>query len=351
MSMDNSQERHPSRYVSVQAPARLHLGFLDMHGGLDRKFGSLGMAISDIETALLAEYADDIEIVGPGHERAADYAEQVLSHFGIEGGVKMDIARGIPEHAGLGSGTQLSLAVATAITNLYDLDSDSDQLAALLHRGGRSGIGIGTFKHGGLIVDAGRGPNTIVPPAISHLNVPEHWRFVLIFDDGTEGMNGVPERRAFSTLPPLDEETTGLLCRVTLMQALPAIAEDDCQQFGSAITMIQNITGDYFSQVQGGRYTSPFLKPVLKQLEAMGSTGYGQSSWGPTGFALFPNETSAFQALKQLRSDWQTESRLSFMLCQPCNHPAQVSISESRPSIRVEENSDIAKTITSLGER
>ncbi len=349
--MDNAQKHTPSRYVSVKAQARLHLGFLDMHGGLDRKFGSLGMAISEIETALLAEYADDIEINGPGNERASDYAEQVLSHFGVEGGVKMDISSAIPEHAGLGSGTQLSLAVATAIAHLYDLDTEPEQLAALLHRGARSGIGIGTFKHGGFIVDAGRGPNTIVPPAISHLKVPDHWRFVLIFDDGTEGMNGVPERRAFSTLPPLDEETTGLLCRVTLMQALPAIAEDDSQQFGAAITMIQNIVGDYFSQVQGGRYTSPFLKPILKQLEALGSTGYGQSSWGPTGFALFPNETSAFLALKQLRADWASESRLNFKLCQACNHPAQVSVSKSRPTIRAEDKTTITETISSLGER
>jgi predicted sugar kinase len=31
--------------VSVTVPARLHLGFLDLDGGLGRRFGSLGMAL------------------------------------------------------------------------------------------------------------------------------------------------------------------------------------------------------------------------------------------------------------------------------------------------------------------
>ena len=87
--MDNKQSISKSRQVSVNAPARLHLGFLDLHGGLGRKFGSLGLSIHNVETALTAEYADDIDVTGPSAKRAEDYAEQVLSHFGINGGVKM----------------------------------------------------------------------------------------------------------------------------------------------------------------------------------------------------------------------------------------------------------------------
>ena len=205
------------RCISVDAPARLHLGFLDMHGGLGRKFGSLGLSISEVKVSLCAEYADDINITGPSSKRAENYAEQVLSHFGIDGGVKITINSAIPEHAGLGSGTQLSLAVASAIVNLYDLpEQKTAHLAAILHRGARSGIGIGTFMHGGFIVDGGRGENTEVPPVISHLTFPEHWRIVLIFDDEAEGINGGPERRAFNTLPPMPKDVAGFLSRLTL---------------------------------------------------------------------------------------------------------------------------------------
>ena len=340
--MVNNQSNLESRYISITAPARLHLGFLDMHGGLGRKFGSLGVSIDDIATSLTAEYADDIDVTGPSSMRASDYAEQVLSHFGINGGIKMQIHSAIPEHAGLGSVTQLSLAVASAIATLYDLDDrEPSNLATIFPRGARSGCCIGTFIFGGFIVDAGRGENTEVPPVISHMAFPDHWRILLVFDDGTEGINGVPERRAFSTLPPMSEDMSGLLCRLTLMQVLPALSEHNCAKFGQAITRIQNIVGDYFAQVQGGRYTSPFLKSILDMLETDGATGVGQSSWGPTGFAIFPNETMAFQALKKLRNECQTESRLRFMITRGCNEQASISVDDVKPEIANNSLQDI----------
>ena len=35
----------PAQCVEVFAPARLHLGFLDLQGGLGRSYGSIGLAI------------------------------------------------------------------------------------------------------------------------------------------------------------------------------------------------------------------------------------------------------------------------------------------------------------------
>ena len=43
---DHSQAQR----VDVSAPARLHLGFLDLGGGLGRRFGSLGVAIDGCDT-------------------------------------------------------------------------------------------------------------------------------------------------------------------------------------------------------------------------------------------------------------------------------------------------------------
>jgi len=337
MAKDNKKINAKSKYVSVRAPARLHLGFLDMCGDLGRKFGSLGLSITNVETSITASYADDIDIKGVFLERAENYAEQILSHFGIDGGVGLSIHSAIPEHAGLGSGTQLSLAIASAIAHLYELPQyHASHLAAILHRGARSGIGIGTFVHGGFVVDGGRGKKTEVPPVITHLSFPEHWRIILVFDDEVEGINGAQERRAFNTLPTMEKDISATLCRLTMMQALPAIVEQDCSQFGSAITEIQNIIGDYFSIAQGGRYTSPFLKSILDTMGNMGATGMGQSSWGPTGFAIFPNETIAFRALKKIRDEWKAQSRLRFVLSEGFNHQAEISVSEQKPSIKNE---------------
>lgn len=325
----------PLDAVSIRAAARLHLGFLDLNGGLGRKFGSLGLAISGIETALTAEYAAALDISGPAAGRAGRYAEQILAHFGINGGVRLCIHSAIPEHAGLGSGTQLSLAVATAIARLYGQGAQEPaRLAAVLQRGARSGIGIGAFMKGGFVVDGGRGGQGRVPPLISHLPFPEHWRILLILDDAAEGINGLPEQWAFKTLPPMSEALCGLLSRLTLMQVLPAICEQDCERFGGAITRIQNITGDYFARAQNGRYASPHLPAILKTLAGAGATGMGQSSWGPTGFAVFPDEALALQALETIRTEWQTRPGLRFMLSRACNHPARLEINPARPGAR-----------------
>ena len=330
--MENNQPIRPPGCVSVRAAARLHLGFLDLNGGLGRKFGSLGLAISGIETALTAEYAAAMDISGPAAGRARQYAERLLARFGVRDGVKLRIHSAIPEHAGLGSGTQLSLAVASAIARLYNLrEQDPARLGALLQRGARSGIGIGAFMKGGFVVDGGRGARSRVPPLISHLPFPGHWRIMLIFDDEAEGINGPPERWAFETLPPMSESLCGLLSRLTLMQVLPAICEQDCARFGAAITRIQNITGDYFSQVQSGRYASRHLQAILETLGNTGATGLGQSSWGPTGFAVFPNETLALQALKKIKQEWQDQPALRFMLSRACNNPARLRIDPAGP--------------------
>ena len=334
MVKDNRKINIKSRYVNVRAPARLHLGFLDMSGDLGRKFGSIGLSITNIETSITASYADDIDISGIFLERAENYAEQILSHFGIDGGVDLSIHSTIPEHAGLGSGTQLSLAVASAICHLYELpENRASYLATILHRGARSGIGVGAFMNGGFVVDGGRGEKTVIPPIITRLPFPEHWRIILIFDDEVKGINGIDERRAFNQLPKMKREVSDSLCRLTTMQALPAIIEQDCFEFGAAITEIQNIIGDYFSIAQGGRYTSKFLKPILKTISKEGATGVGQSSWGPTGFGIFPNETIAFQALKKVRNEWKSESRLRFVLCEAHNQKATISISKKEPTI------------------
>ena len=31
----------------IQAPARLHLGFIDLHGGMGRRYGGVGVALSE----------------------------------------------------------------------------------------------------------------------------------------------------------------------------------------------------------------------------------------------------------------------------------------------------------------
>ncbi|RKZ48295.1 MAG: GHMP kinase [Gammaproteobacteria bacterium] len=317
--------------ISVIAPARLHLGFLDMHGGLGRQFGSLGLCLSEIYTHLTAKKSDDIVIHGPSSQRGTEYVSRIFNALKITGGVDITIHEEIPEHAGLGSGTQLSLAIGMAISRLYGSQKSVREIAALMKRGSRSGIGIGGFSMGGFLVDAGRGEATEVPPIVSHCYFPEEWRVLLVFDKNVEGINGAPEKEIFDELPPMTEEVSGRICRLVLMQVLPALAEKNCIKFGSAITEIQIMIGEHFSDAQDGHYSSQQVAEVMHWLSDRGATGIGQSSWGPTGFAIYPNELEAYSALQSVRKNWQEEKHLEFCLCTARNTMADVIIDGQLP--------------------
>jgi beta-ribofuranosylaminobenzene 5'-phosphate synthase len=320
-----------NKTVEVIAPARLHLGFLDMNGSLGRKFGSIGLSLSDIATQLSVTEASEVTATGPSAQNAEEYAKVILDNLMLDRGVHIKIDKAIPEHAGLGSGTQLSLAVGTAITRLFGKSLTTRELAKFFHRGARSGIGIGTFDSGGFIVDGGRGESTDIPPVITHLPFPEEWRVLLVFDKDVEGINGNSEKQIFNELLPMTEEVSGRICRLVLMQVLPALGENNCVDFGSAITEIQTMVGEHFSDAQNGHYSSQRVAEIMHWLSDHGATGIGQSSWGPTGFAIYPNELEAYSALQSVRKNWQEEKHLDFCLCTARNTMADVIIDGQLP--------------------
>jgi beta-ribofuranosylaminobenzene 5'-phosphate synthase len=311
--------------VKVATTARLHMGFLDMNGSLGRRFGSIGLALEQPVTRLKARRADDFNAAGPGASRALAYSRHFAERAGLPGGAHLVLDEIIPEHAGLGSGTQLALAVGVALARLYCLPLSVREIAALTARGARSGIGIGAFEMGGLLLDGGRGAQTVVPPLVARMDFPENWRVLLIFDQDATGVHGGYEVEAFRTLPDFPAGVSADLCRRVLMQALPAVAEQDLPAFGEAIHEIQCRVGDHFAAAQGGgRYTSTAVGNVLEWLREQGVACVGQSSWGPTGFAVLESEAAARQMRDLLEARCAGQKQLSFMLCRARNQGSEV---------------------------
>ena len=280
--------------VRVTAAARLHLGFLDFNGDLGRRFGSIGLAIDAFKTCVQLREALSFEALGEERERGARLALRVAENLGLDTAKKLIISSAIPAHAGLGSGTQLALAIASAFRRFAGLPLDVRGDARLLDRGARSGVGAALFERGGLVVDAGRGPGTEIPPVVAQVNFPPDWRVLLMLDPRIEGAHGEAERRAFASLPHMSADLASEICRRTLMQILPGAAEGDFAAFGDGVSRVQEILGDYFAPVQGGgRFTSAAVSRVVDQLASHGASGIGQSSWGPTGFAFSPDPDHA----------------------------------------------------------
>jgi beta-ribofuranosylaminobenzene 5'-phosphate synthase len=284
--------------VSVAASARLHLGFLDMNGGLGRKFGGVGLSLDAPATRLTLTHAERNSAEGPESARAAALLERAQEALGVARRHRLTLEEAIPAHAGFGSGTQLALAVSAALRRLEDLPHDPAADAALMARGARSGLGAGLFQLGGVVVDGGRGPHTITPPVVARAAFPEDWRVLLVCDPGHAGLHGADERDAFAELPPVDAAMSGEVCRLVLMQILPALAEKELAPFGAAVTRIQALVGDHFAAAQGGRrFTSAKVEATVARLLADGATGGGQTSWGPTGFAFVDSDTAARRLL------------------------------------------------------
>ncbi|WP_048811654.1 beta-ribofuranosylaminobenzene 5'-phosphate synthase family protein [Methylobacillus flagellatus] len=311
--------------VSVVTTARLHMGFFDLNGDLGRRFGSIGVSLSQPATELHAWPAQVFSAEGPGAARAVRVATRLSESLGLQGGMDMRLVRAIPEHAGLGSGTQMALAVGVALNQLFNLGLTIRDIALLTERGARSGIGIGTFATGGVVIDGGRGEHTVVPPVIARAEFPGNWRIILIFDHTQTGVHGDAEIDAFRSLPKFPSHTAATLCRHVLMQALPALAEHDLTTFGAAIRALQEHTGDHFAPAQGGRYASPRVTEVLEWLEAAGVACFGQSSWGPTGFAVFPDESEARAVASHLQEVFAHYPALEFMVCEGRNEGGVVN--------------------------
>jgi beta-RFAP synthase len=316
----------PAVAIGVVAPARLHMGFLDLNGELGRHFGGLGLSLADLSTRLTVSATEQVTASGPDSERAVAILKRTLNAWGLKGGVHAEIESVIPPHAGLGSGTQLALALSAAVARLYGLKATTAELAAHMGRGMRSGIGIGAFEQGGFLVDAGRGEATVVPPVLCRLPFPEHWRVLLVLDEARQGLNGHDEHAAFKDRQPMSAATSGHLCRLVLMCIIPALMENDFSLFSRGITEVQEIMGDYFANSQGGRYASPLVAEVMAWLKSEGVEGLGQSSWGPTGFALIDSETRARELMTKAQAQWRSTPALRLLISLTQNHGAEIEV-------------------------
>ncbi|SAK73631.1 hypothetical protein AWB75_04049 [Caballeronia catudaia] len=294
----------PPTAITVESPARLHLGFIDPNGSLGRIFGSVGLAIDAHATRVTARQApaarqNHARIEGVSSDAQRERIAQYLKQLGNEEGPTIDIeVHETPRaHTGLGSGTQLALAIGTAFARVKGHEASTADIARILARGARSGIGIHGFDHGGLIVDGGRSAaKTNIPPLIARQPFPEAWRVLLIDDTSREGLHGDEEKRGLASLAPFPATLAAHLSHLVLMRILPAVAEHDFEPFADAICDLQQTIGEYFAPVQGGVFASPAVARALEAVAAEQKAGIGQTSWGPVGFAFVASAQDAERA-------------------------------------------------------
>ena len=277
--------------VRVEAPARLHLGMLAVASDGERRFGGLGVAVGRPAVVLEAEPADELSAEGPDADRALAFAHRCRDALGLAGGAHLRVVEAIPQHVGLGSGTKLALAVAQALAALEGRDVDAPGLAEASGRAARSAVGMWTFALGGLVVEGGHRPGVERPaPLLAHHPMPDEWRAVLVVPAATPGLSGGAEEDAFERLVPAPERSA-VIAQLVLTSLLPALVERELDEFGAALTRIQELVGDSFAAPQGGRF-HPRAGPLVDALVRFGAAGAGQSSWGPAVYGVVGSEAA-----------------------------------------------------------
>jgi beta-ribofuranosylaminobenzene 5'-phosphate synthase len=325
--------------IRVRAPSRLHFGLLGL-SSLEpwpnllgekvvpaRCFGGAGLMIQDPGIELTAQPAADWAAEGALAERALEYARHFAQTFppDVIRPHRLVIERAAPEHAGLGTGTQLGLAVARALWAACALPGpDALELGRRAGRGQRSGVGVHGFAHGGFLVEAGRREGAA--PLVAHAAFPESWRLVVVVPPWGSGLHGGEEKEAFLRLDcqRMALETTDSLCRLIVLGMLPALRERDLDAFGEALYDFNLRAGQAFAAVQGGAYASSHVADLVSFIRRQGFRGVGQSSWGPAVFAV-AEESAAAELARRVREHFRL--RAAEVLVTPaCNHGATVDV-------------------------
>lgn len=309
----------------VKTGARLHLGQFDLNGSLGRMYGGLGLAIDEPYLEITAERKNDLCLIcfdENEKKRLEKISNQYLAYYALPG-VKIELVQSFPSHSGLGSGTQLCLALGFAITRVYGLQPSLKELAGITDReSSRSGIGVAAFEQGGFLIDGGKKVSKLkdnnlyqVPPILTRMEFPEDWSIILVLPHTKEKMFGSKEEKAFQSLLPMEEQISGRICRTLLIKVMPGLIEKDLEGFGQGITEIQEYVGDYFAPMQGGRYSSAMGLQITDYLLSKGATGVGQSSWGPTiyGFTRLENQAELVKKTKKFLGEqgivWSVKGR------------------------------------------
>lgn len=266
----------------IRTPRRLHLGLIDPSATLGRRFGSLGVALEGGYEVRIVE-GEGLEIIARGEDRETIEFAVKRMNSAYETGVNytVEARKAIPRHVGLGSTTQLSLAVATGIARLNNLNVSVEELARVLGRGKNGGAGIYSFAHGGFVVDGGS--RSGIPPLIFREDFPAGWAFLLIIPELKPGFNEEEEKPVMEGVTGRADVAMEISHRI-LLGLLPALKERDIRAFGEHLSAIQRLVGKHFEPYQGGEFRED-VKLILDFL-AEKTYGYGQSSWGPTVYGL-----------------------------------------------------------------
>lgn len=323
--------------IRITAPARLHFGLFAFGDGWERQYGGVGAMVAAPRIELLVASRSEFQASGTAAERVAEFSQRWANYYAVRRpNIHIHVDALPPQHSGLGVGTQLGLSVAAACQSAVSMTGVSPvDWAASVGRAQRSAIGTYGFLQGGLIAERGRTPADRISPLEVRCEVPAQWRFLLLRrKTNPQGLSGSSERKAFRSAPSVPKVTRDRLIRLAHDRLIPAAIQADWAEFSAALYEYGHMAGDCFSKVQGGAYNGESVSELVDFVRGAGLPGVGQSSWGPTVFAMAESESQAQDKMEEINERF---ADVEIIISPPDNTGVQV----------VANPTDSARVITS----
>ncbi len=315
-----------AKRIRVTTGARLHFGLLRPTEQAGVAFGGIGMMVDQPKTVVelclqapheLTQPPTDLRIEFNEHapqvlQRLIDVTErwrQLPRGQAVHGSLKISIVHLPVLHTGLGTGTQLALAVSLGLMSLSsstgsDFALDYGQVAALAGRGKRSAIGTHGFFRGGLLSDRGTEVADVMDRMRDRVDLPTSWRIVLLEPAvGDEAVTGLAEEQHFANCPVPGADAVSRLEALREQIVELARSPNEFTQFAAAVTAYNHDAGLFFAKAQGGAYRGQSVSELVSKVRALGDYGVGQSSWGPTVFAICRDHQHAELLVRAVGSD------------------------------------------------
>jgi len=332
--------------IRITTPCRIHLSLIDENGECGRIDGGIGFMLDRPNVILEATnsanefqiecnkyYRESIEVIN-------EKASLMFKTLNISNkNFHFNLKRYFPSHVGLGSKTQLSLAIATAIAKLKEMEIPTEKLTKILERGGTSGIGWRGFETGGFILDGGhdfgdgKEKETFLPssasknvnPAITlfRYNIPDNWRFVLVIPNVKKGAYGDEEVSIFQKHAPIPREEVNEVSHQILMKIIPGIIKNDLKCLGEGLKVIQGLG---FKKIEIS-LQDPIVKNLLQFFEEYGLKAYGMSSFGPSVIGIVESDIEAEKLFKGVHKKI-SKIGAHIYICKPNNSGAKIEYFE-----------------------
>lgn len=308
-----------AKNIEVRTASRLHFGLLEICPDHPHCYGGLGLMIDAPESILSARLGecsdpDSLPIDAPKYWRlrAIDAVQQwrKVRRSSVLPVAALRVCRAPEAHVGLGSGTQFACSVSGLLSaaecmrslslipcGLSHIVPSTEVLALESGRGKRSHIGLEGFLHGGMIFDRGQmpvaAPGIGLAPRTQSVFFPSQWRIVTACDGSYSGDSGHEEKAIFDVCSRHPNPNRDTMLRLVQSDLLPALDACDWSAAGRAVGHYGALAGEVFRSTQGGIYRSQGIADAIADLHGLGVYGSGQSSWGPTLFAIVADEDQA----------------------------------------------------------